>query len=164
MSDRGGLIGEILEEGGSIVKQTAKTVVKTPVHIISTAGSQISGTAGITNQPTSEDLSVVNQPQQKTKQFSKPQTLAQSIIGTGQEKTSEEQQEIEKLRRELHSQYYQTLTQPKKQDERPVEKLEREEGEKMQELQIKQKEEQKKEPISVTRAKGKAEKFRGVSG
>lgn len=152
MSDKdGGLLGEIFEQGGSIVKQTAKTVVKTPLDLAGGAGSQIIGENGQTQ------LDLKNTPKQSNPDLAKVQN-------NPNQKSPEELARIEKLKKELHAEYYQQFTNPRKQEERSAEKVEREEGEKMQELQIKKEEEKKNEPIPVIRAKHKAERFRGASG
>ncbi|MBI4079533.1 MAG: hypothetical protein HY429_04535 [Candidatus Levybacteria bacterium] len=81
-----------------------------------------------------------------------------------QQKEMEDKQKMEALRQKLHSEYYQQLTnRPKTQEEaeRPAEKVDRQE---MEDLQKKQEEDQKKQPIAVNRAERTTEMFRGASG
>lgn len=78
----------------------------------------------------------------------------------------EDKQKLEELRQRLHSEYYQRLTTPPKQqgELRPAEKLEQEEKEEEQkELEEKEKE-PKDLPVVATKNKGTKEKLRGVSG
>ncbi len=76
---------------------------------------------------------------------------------------AEDDEKLKKYRNELknylHSQYYQSLV-TKKQEERPAEKVEREEKQKNFELIQKEK---KKPPLAVQRAQ-KVEKYPGSSG
>ncbi len=77
-------------------------------------------------------------------------------------KTPEEMVEIEALRKQLHADYYRTLTTPKPQEERVSEKLEREDQEKqMEDLE---KEEKKPNTLPVTVKQGTGESMVGVSG
>ncbi len=77
-------------------------------------------------------------------------------------KTPEEIVQIETLRKQLHSDYYQSLTKPKQQEERVSEKLEREDQEKqMEDLE---KEEKKPQALPVTVKQGTGETMVGVSG
>jgi len=77
-------------------------------------------------------------------------------------KTPEEMVEIEALRKQLHADYYRTLTTPKPQEERVSEKLEREDQEKqMEDLE---KEEKKPNALPVTVKQGTGETMVGVSG
>ena len=76
----------------------------------------------------------------------------------------QEKQKLAKLRQELHqTTYYEpTFNPPKKQEERPAEKVEKEKKEEQMELQ--QKEAKKPPEIAVQRAQQKTESFPGASG
>lgn len=77
-------------------------------------------------------------------------------------KTSEELVQIETLRKQLHSDYYRSLTKPKPEEERVADKLEREDQEKqMEDLE---KEEKKPKSLPVTVKQGTGETMVGVSG
>lgn len=80
------------------------------------------------------------------------------------DKSLEEQKKLLELRNQLHKENYYdpTFNPPKKQEERPVEKVENEKKQEMAELQ--KKEEKKPQPLAVTREQNKAEQFRGASG
>lgn len=83
-----------------------------------------------------------------------------------EQKKLEDIQKEERLRQQLHGQYYQKLTTPQQQpEERPQEKVEREEEEKKEALALEEEKKQKEElPIVVTKDMGTKEKLRGVSG
>lgn len=147
------MIGEILEQGGSIVSQTAKTVK-----------SQI---APSSQKEKSQNEEIVKSLYEK----SDPQQIQQESNPTTQ--TVTEQQQLAQTRNELqtkkqaHQQqhdvtyYNPTFNQPKKEEPRPAEKVEQEQQQEMQELQ--QKEAKKPPRLAVKRAQN-IEKFRGVSG
>lgn len=80
------------------------------------------------------------------------------------DKTPEEQKKLMELRNQLHKDVYYdpTFNAPKKQEERPAEKVENEKKQEMMELQ--KKEEDKPQPIAVQREQNKAEMFRGAAG
>lgn len=189
--NQGGIIGEVLETGGSLVKHTAKSIVKTPTDLAKAAGSQIgaksqgqgenSGVKADQNQDVAssdqQTKEVVDylygakkpQGQQAAQSNQNPQqqspvNQALGITKKPEEKSPEETQKLQKLRQELHqTTYYQPLTNPKNQEEeRPAEKVEREKKQKMQEEF--QKEQKKPPPLSVKRARERVERLRGVSG
>ncbi len=84
--------------------------------------------------------------------------------GEPKQKAPEEPDEVkkQKLRSELHAQYYQNLVNPPKQkEERPTEKVEREKKQEMIDLQ---KKEQKKPSQLVQKAQQRVEKYPGASG
>ncbi len=145
MNKLGGVPGEILEEGGSFVK---------------TAASQI---AGGKNKPVA-DAAVANKKAEEeiVKKMYEPSSPAPAPAQS-QESLNEEKEKAE-LRQKLHDETYYnpTFNPPKKQEERPVEKVEREKQEEMQELQ--KKEEEKTPPLAVQRAANKTERFPGTSG
>ena len=77
-------------------------------------------------------------------------------------KTPEEVAQMATLRKQLHSDYYQTLTKPKQQEERASDKMEREDQEeKMADLE---EEKKKPAPLPATVKQGTGESVVGVSG
>lgn len=181
----GEIAGEVLEQGGSLVKQTAKQVVKTPTDLAKTAGGQINPVQKpqenrLDANKTALDQTQTNKNTQKINEDvvkglyeksgnknidQKTQENLQKIAKEHPEKTPEELQKMEKLRQELHqTTYYQPLTNPQKKEERPAEKVEKERQQEEQKKLEEIKEEKKKQPLSVHRAERKAEMFRGVSG
>ena len=80
------------------------------------------------------------------------------------DKTPEEQKKLMELRSQLHKENYYdpTFNPPKKQEERPVEKVENEKKQEMMELE--QKDAKKPPPLAVVRERNKAEMFRGAAG
>jgi len=169
MSDNSGILGEILEQGASAVKQTIKQVAKTPGDLAKAGAKQVKGT----DQTKLPDQTQVDE-KTKTEEFVKDlygtnkkpaagETQKSSQKKQGGEKPQEsEEQKIEKLRRELHSNYYQKLVNPPKApEEKPAEKVEREKKEERWELE--QKEKKKPPPLAVQRAQ-KVEKYPGASG
>lgn len=106
---------------------------------------------------------------EETKSFVKDMYASQSpplSEAEMKEKELEDKKKQEELRQRLHSEYYQRLVNPpKQQEERSAEKIEREEEEKKMEQVQKEEEEKKKElPVVVTKDMGTKEKLRGVSG
>lgn len=103
----------------------------------------------------------------KNKKLSEVQELnqkaAQKLVEKNPGKTPEEIQKIQKLEQELHGQYFQQLINPPKpKEERPAEKVEKEDEEKkMKELE-KAKKEEKKKPIAVDNAEHKTERRPGA--
>lgn len=173
MFKKGGLLGDILEQGGTLAKQTVKQVATTPVSLVKTAAKQ----AGVS--PTQKEPSTSDQQQTKaqTEEVVKHlygakdasqnnhASIAEGAQGESKDskRTPEEIQKIEQLRKQLHGQYYQSIINPpKQQEERPVEKVEREQQE--QQMELIEKEKKKPQPIAVQRAKNTTESFRGVSG
>lgn len=160
MIDKGGLIGEILEQGSSVVKQTVKQAAKTPSDLAKAAGSQVKG---------SDQTQDLVQDDAKTKEFVedlyKPSKNPPPNAKNNLQKIPEEskEQKLAKLRQELHANYYQNLVKPPKPpEEKPAEKVEREKKEEKMELQ--EKERKKPAPLAVQRAAQKTEKFPGASG
>jgi hypothetical protein len=80
------------------------------------------------------------------------------------DKSPDEQKKIMELRNQLHKEvYYDPIfNPPKKQEERPAEKVENEKKQEMMELQ--KKEEKKPTNWAVVREQNKAEQFRGAAG
>lgn len=162
MNDNTGILGEILEQGVTTVKQAGQQIVKAPVDLAKAGAKQVKGL----NQAQPSGESKV-QEQTETKEFVKElykPTENPKIVTQDQGKKPEltDEQKIAKLKQELHSQYYQdTFNRPKQQEERKAEKIEREEKEDRWDLQ--KKEEKKKPIISVQNAQN-IEKHRGSSG
>lgn len=77
----------------------------------------------------------------------------------------EDKQKLEALRQRFHSEYYERLViPPKQQQPRPAEKLEQEKKEEEQK-ELEEKEKAPKDlPVVATKNKGTKEKLRGVSG
>lgn len=183
--------GEILERGQTTVRNVAKGAKQGAKAFAKTAAGQVAG--GQTpnqNQGTNE---AANSPQQQmsdddAKQFLKDlygksdkkstssppqnqnqnQNAVKTALGMSQKnpnegKTAEELAKIEQLRNQLHGQYYEELTNPKKpQEEAVTEKLEREEQEEKVELFEKNK--KKPPPLPATVKRGTGESVVGVSG
>lgn len=162
--------GEILEQG----KQTAANSVKTA---LSDAVNSVSGQIGIKNEqnassqnsnqqqgqtpqtePSVIDMNLANeQTTEQVKDYYAPSSDQKPMPTTQEE--AQTQQELLKLRKELHDQiYYQPLfAYEHKKEERPAEAKEKEEEQKkMAELE-QQKKENKNLPIAVLRAQTSAE-------
>lgn len=147
---KGGMIGEILEQGGSIVKQTAKTVKSQVAPSSQKEKSQ--------NEEIVKSLYEKSDSQQQPSQtVNEEDKLAQTRneLQTKQDKKQAHQQQHD------ITYYNPTFNLPKKEEPRPAEKVEQEQQQEMQELQ--QKEAKKPPRLAVKRAQN-IEKFRGVSG
>lgn len=178
-----GLLGEALEQGVSLVKQTGKQLAQVPKSFVQGAASQVTGktiqsqngkTAPVPAPQAEKSPQIDPKALEQTKEFvddlyapthqngnhQNPQQALQSA----DQKSFEDKQKIEKLRQELHNTvYYQPLINPRRQEElRPAEKVEEEKKKEMMELQ--EKEQKKPQPLSVMREQNKAEMFRGASG
>lgn len=181
----GDIAGEVLEQGGSLTKQTGKQIVNESKSMAQTATSQVTGIGVLptgeqkiesyqtTQNQTTQDQTQVQdvvksmyeptpQSQVSQNQQNKVQDLAQKYPG----KTLEEIQKIESLTKKLHEEtYYEpTFNSPKPQEERQGEKIQKEEEQKKEMEELQQKEAKKKQPIAVTRATNRTEAYRGVSG
>ncbi len=117
------------------------------------------------SNPQSSDKSLSsNQP---TPPNQNPQNVIAASLGFPQDdpnkgKSPEELVKIESLRKQLHGDYYESLTRPKQEEESVTEKLEREE---QQEEMAKIEEEKKKTPaLSPTQKTGTGEAVVGVAG
>lgn len=156
MSDSS-IIGEIIEQGKTVVKQTGKQVAKLPSDLAKTAGSQVIGSdAQKSKAETREFVKSIYGADEKTAR------LDSARLATTETQKGTEAQKLQKLRQELHSKYYQrTFNPPKQEEERPAEKVEKEKREEMIDLQQKEK---KKPPVLVQRARERVEKFPGASG
>lgn len=173
------ILGKTLGQLGDIVKATGQQIVKAPSGIIGGVGEQVGEN---TESPAQENKSAVDSvsPNKDNEEFIKglygrsenPQKESsdksnevkdEEFKKQIKDKTPEEQKKLLELRQQLHSQYYQNLVNPpKQQEERPAEKVENEKKQEMVDLQ--KKEDKKPQPLAVTREQNKAEQFRGASG
>lgn len=177
---------EVLEQGGSLVKQTAKQIAQTPSDLTKAAGSQVNpqapqvqgegqktaqGAVDTNEQQQNQDIvkSLYGATEKPKSQPSEPQKntqeSTQKLAEKYPEKSPEEIQKMQQLRQQLHATtYYQKLTTPSKpkEEERPAEKVEKEK--KMELIGEKEEEKKKPPPLAVERAQNKAERFRGVRG
>lgn len=184
--NNGGILGEALEQGVSLVKQTGKQLSQAPKSFIQGAASQVTGkpiqshngksapTPTQAEKLPQMDPKAVAQAKEFVDDLYAPthqngnQQNPQAALQASDQKSFEDQQHIanvrEKLRQELHNTvYYQPLINPKREEEpRPAEKVEQEKQQEMMDLQ--EKEKKKPQPLSVIREQNKAEMFRGVSG
>jgi len=186
----GGMIGEVLEQGGSVVKQTAKQVANTLTDLTKVAVGQVgvvaptgtnesaSGNAQA-QQNTQSDAAPSEKTAEETKEFVKkmyaPSDNAdkkkaegaekmQKLATDNPDKTPEELQKIEQLLQSLHQQTYYdpTFNRPQQEEERPAEKVERE---KMEDLQKEQQDLAKKpDDTAIKQAQTRVETAKGVSG
>jgi hypothetical protein len=159
--DKSGVIGEISENLGGVVKQVVNQTIKTPLDLTKTAAGQVTGTD---SPGLPSDLG------QMEKAAGRPSTAVGSMQQKkppmpqlSEEKKLEEKRKIEELRKQLHSMYYQGLTDPKKTPEEKVtEKLEREKQE--EEKKLFDDNSKKPQPLPATVKQGTGEKLVGVSG
>lgn len=165
--DTSTLVGEVLESGGTAIKQTGKAASNAISDTAKAAVSQITGSQGDNSAPPSDidakDIvsSLYEKSQSQNTNLQQVPKPANAPTGS-QKKTPDELANLELVRKELHAAYYQSLTNPPKpQEERPAEKVEREEKQDLVDLQQKQME---KPPPLVQRAAQRVEKFPGASG
>lgn len=154
--DKQGMIGEILERGQIVTDDARKTALKQVGNTAKAAINQV--LPGSVENPDERK-------EGKDKDFLKdlygldektPPSEAEK-----KQKEAEEKKKLQQIRSTLHNQYYASLTRPKKQ-ERPAEKVEREDEEKkMQDIK---KEEKKPKQIATQRAQQRVEKYPGASG
>ncbi len=189
--DDTGILGGTLNQLGQIVKQTGKQVVKLPEEMAKDAAGQIGGQKMVASPAVSGDpeqqqwksdeerikflkglygskdqVSSLSPDAKKTSanplvsSKDKPSELQEQI----KTKSPEEQKKIIELRNQLHQENYYnpTFSLPKKQEERPAEKIENEKKKELQDLQ--KKDEKAPPPLAVVREQNKMEMFRGVAG
>lgn len=156
--DTNSVFGEILERGQSAVVKNVKGAVSS---FAKSAVGQISGSQS--DQGTSEQAAA-----QKKMSDDEAKKFLQGLYGSpdksqDQKENPEEKAKLEALRKQLHSDYYQNLINPKKTQEEPVvEKLEREKEEDRWKLE--QKKAEKPPPLPATVKQGTGENVVGVSG
>lgn len=175
MVRKGSILGETLEQGGSIVGQTGKQVVKLPSDLAKTAAGQTGAAPASSDQNAPVDTAETKKQREEfvkglygisDKKGAQGQAAAKSPQSPkpAQQKSPEELQKLAGLRQKLHQEtYYQPLVNPSKpQEERPAEKVEREKQEELVELQEKKKEEPP--PLPSSARPGTVEKKTGISG
>lgn len=166
--NRSGVIGEILETGGSMAQKGGKAVVKTAGDAVKATAAQVTGAdSSVSDKDIVKNLYGIKDDKKNNSNptSSQPQSQPQH---QGQRQDAglplEDKKKLEELRRQLHNEvYYDPLVNPQKsQEERPAEKIEREEQEEMRDMQ--EKEEKKPSPLVVQRTQQRVEKFPGRSG
>jgi hypothetical protein len=171
MDKTGGVMGAILEQGKQVGQATSDQIAKAA----QAATAQVTGnydTTGLQSQPAGQGLeSLAQQAAQPAPQThgdasaAAPQSaLPQETVAKDAQKDHQLAAIRQKLALEQHRETYYnpTFTPAKPQEERPVEKLERED----QEDRMKLMEDEKKKPQSAAlqQATQRTEKFRGAGG
>lgn len=173
--DDSGILGSALGQVGNIVKATGQQIVKDSEEMAKDVKSQIVGKKqeesrwqsdeerikflkdlyGSAKQNSSEQVKKDDSQTQHNKKL----TEFEKKIA---DKSPEEQKTLLELRQDLHKEVYYdpTFNPPKKQEERPAEKVENEKKQEMQDLQ--KKEEKKPPPLAVQRAAQKIENIPGA--
>lgn len=132
--NKGGIFGEVLEQVGSLAKQTTKQVVKTPLEIV---------------KGTAEQVGV------------KPQTAAPTETNLKGLKVKEEEEKAKNLA--ITRQNLAQMMESKKTAEvRPAERVEMKKQQEQQELEMKKI--KQPQPLPITAKQGTKEKLVGVSG
>lgn len=169
MSNNGGTPNaeEALEAGISLLKRAGKSAG----HIASDTAKAVVSQTGmpIANDQVTQDFvkdlyAPGGKKQNSANTTQSPQNSNQDDT-TGSQKSAQEQQDLQALRKKLHNEvYYHKLINPNQgqTEERPAEKVEREKQQEMVDLQEKEKE--KPTPIAVIRAQNATEQFRGSGG
>lgn len=163
------ILGNTLGQLGSVIKKTGQQIVKIPGDVVEEVGDQVGvrGEGSMSSDKTTQEFvkdlyakSDSNKNVSSADSKKDEQSEFQKMIVN---KTPEEQKKLIELRQQLHSQYYQQLTnRPKPQEARPAEKVEKEKKEDLQELQ--QKEAKKPPSLALQRARERIEKYPGASG
>ena len=193
MNQKMGMMGEILEQGQSLVGNTQKGVKQVVTDFKKTATSQVTGGNSTDDSGTNESASA--QPAQsgkavttdQTKQFvndlygvkdnqatvqgdpknsqtsANPLTYTINQVEKG-EKTPEELQKIQELRQELHANYYQTLTNPQSQQPEEAVTEKLEREEKEERWELQEKEKEKPPDLPANQKVGTGEHSVGVAG
>lgn len=188
-----GFFEEMIEQGGTLVKQMGKQAVQVPSDLAKAAKSQVapittpqSGIAGQGPVPaagaevavdgknagdakakkdTQDIVKSLYGIQDGKKELSKEEQKRQEeLLAKHKAKSPEEIQQIQKLKQELHqTTYYQPLVTPPKQPEEKP--VEKIEREKKEEeFELQKKEKEKPTPLAVQRGRESAEKHPGASG
>lgn len=180
------ILGAVLNQLGQTAKKTARQVVKIPEEMAKDVGGQV----GSAKQNADENKVSENKPQWKSDEerikflkdlYGKSDMSQDGSLSSNKntnpsdkkptefqkqiaDKSPEEQKKLMELRQQLHKEnYYDPTFNPvKKQEERPVEKIEKEK--KMEALELEKKEKNKPPPLAVVREQNKTEMFRGASG
>lgn len=175
------VLGKTLGQLGDIAKKTGRQIAKIPTDVLEDTSEQV----GVKTEPSPQDnrvTSTQNDSEKDTKEFVKGLYAKSEDVQKKEEdkkepkgqpefqkmianKPLEEQKKLLELHQQLHKQTYYdpTFNPSKRQEERPQEKIEKEEREKkqMEALQI---EEQKKKELSITVKQGTHEKVPGIAG
>jgi len=173
--DKSGLFGELLEQGKSSVQDMGKSAVSQAGQTVKATVGQVAPGVGDNNSSSQEGIGLNQRDphaQEQTREFVKdiygiedPSQIPnqQQVEQQKQAKETEDKQKLQTLRAELHKNtYYDPLIEAIEkpnglQEERVVEKNEREDQEKKQEEMEEQEEEAEKAPIAVHRAQRTAE-------
>jgi len=180
----GGTIGQL----GQTVKKTGEQAVKVPKELTRDADEQIEGKRKPAEEKKPDELNKLKQGgwnsdeerimflkklygysenygednRNKLDELKgkKPSEFEEQI----KDELPEDKMKLAGLRNQLHKEVYYdpTFNPPKKQEERPAEKVEKEKKQEMQDLQ--KKEEERPQPIAVVMAQNKTERFPGASG
>ncbi len=161
--NKSGLLGEALEKGQSTVKQIGKGAMKTTGSAVKAAGAQITGT-DIGAQDIVNSLYGVSDAKKTNIQSIQNQQASQAgDAGKNPTEELDKEKKLKELRAKLHQEvYYDPLTNPKKPEERPAEKVEKEKEQEVAELAERKKE--KPPPLAIQRTQQRVEKFPGRSG
>ena len=166
------VLGQALGQLGTVIKDTAKQVVKIPSQAAEDVEKQIAGNVKDKDQDTQDKKTESVSQNDSKKQTGEvvrsfyaksPQSTDDEFRKQIKDKSPEEQKKLLELRQKLHRETYYdpTFNPPKQQEERPAEKVENENKQEMQELEQK---EAKKPPPLVQRARERVERFPGASG
>ena len=185
----GGVLADPLGKVGDLGKQVSKGAVVEAAKVEKTAKQQVVGlenqgeidsknTNNVQNQapniPSSIDtVEIVKKMYEasSTKTKAPPDKIISAVIEENPKKTPEEIQKLAATRQQLWQQQHMstyfdpTFNRPPRQEERPADKIEKEEKEKkqMEALEL-QKQEKKKEELSPAVKQGTHEKYPGASG
>lgn len=182
-----GIADDILGQVGSLGKQVGATLVDESKKMAKTAASQVGVTSVLEKDKKEKAISspenAAQKPEEAILQNKDTQDFVKELYGASKNsenaaqkpqelpksteaKTLEEQQKMASLRQQLqqsHRKYYENLVnRPKQKEIGAAEKVEREKQEENWELQ--EKEKKKPQPLAVTQAANKTEKFPGASG
>ncbi len=179
------LLGGVLGQLGQTAKKVGQQIIKLPEEMAADLGGQVGGSKKDEQAASAKGSGPLRSEASEPKQWQSDEErtkFLRDLYGSSQqnpnEKNSvksassakasaakpEEQKKLLELRQDLHKQVYYdpTFNPVKKQEERPVEKIEKEK--KMEALELEEKEKNKPPPLAVVREQNKAEQFRGASG
>lgn len=157
---------EALESGIAMLKRAGKSAGSIASDTAKAAVSQ-TGIPVANDQATQDFVKDLYAPggkkQNSVNATQAPQGSSQDDT-TGSQKSVQEQQDLQALRKKLHDEvyYHKLINPPRQAEERPAEKVEREKQQEMVDLQEREKE--KPPPIAVIRAQNSTEQFRGSGG
>lgn len=165
LMNKTGIIGEILETGGSLAKKSGKTIAKAAGDTAKAATAQVTGgDTSVSDKDIVKNLYGIKDDKKTNSQQSFAQNPQQQAHPQDPIKSIEDKQKLAEARRQLHNEvYYDPLINLKKpqEEERPAEKVEKEKQEEMIDLQKKEKD---KPPPLVQRTQQRVEKYPGASG